>query len=63
MPKQKNDPRHIAAARELHDRWLEQVNAGTIQLEGAGKYDVGRRLEAAPIPSVQLMPMPLLKAA
>jgi hypothetical protein len=27
--KAKNDPRLIAAARELKDRWLEHVNSGS----------------------------------
>jgi hypothetical protein len=40
--KQKNDPRLIAAARELRDRWLEQVNAEPSLLVSAGKYDVAR---------------------
>jgi hypothetical protein len=43
-PKAKNDPRLVAAARELRDRWLEQVNGEGFALP-AGKYDVSRRLE------------------
>jgi hypothetical protein len=35
----------VAAARELRDRWLEQVNAG--RLIGAGKYDVSRAIAGA----------------
>lgn len=42
----KNDPRHVAAARELRDRWLEQVNAGSYAVEAQGKYDVGRIIGA-----------------
>jgi hypothetical protein len=38
--KQKNDPRLVAAARELRDRWLEHVNA--TPLISQGKYDVSR---------------------
>jgi Acetyltransferase (GNAT) family len=38
----KNDPRLVAAARELKDRWLEQVNA--TPLIGTGKYEVSRTL-------------------
>jgi hypothetical protein len=42
----KNDPKYVAAARELRDRFLEQVNhpdAGRDLLpSGAGKYEVGR---------------------
>ena len=41
--KAKNDPRLVAAARELRDRWLERVNAGQDALPG-GKYDVSRAL-------------------
>jgi N-acetylglutamate synthase-like GNAT family acetyltransferase len=45
----KNDPKYIAAARELRDRWLERVNAsgGASILMSSGKYDVGRALESA----------------
>jgi hypothetical protein len=43
-PKQKNDPRLVAAARELKDRWLEQLNA--TPLLPCGKYEVGRTVEA-----------------
>src|SRR5687767_3718200 len=44
-PKVKNDPRLVAAARELRDRWLERVNADASALAGEGKYDVSRRIE------------------
>ncbi len=40
--KQQCDPRLVAAARELRDRWLEQVNA--VPLLDEGKYDVTRKL-------------------
>src|ERR1051326_8254557 len=45
-PKIKHDPKHVAAARELRDRWLEQVNApgGAARLLRRGKYDLGRAL-------------------
>lgn len=43
--KQKNDPKLIAAARELRDRYLEEVNSGRVLLDGAGKYDVSRALD------------------
>jgi hypothetical protein len=50
--RKKNDPKLVAAARELRDRWLEHVNgaggAGEMMLEGAGKYDVARALPDAP---------------
>ncbi len=42
----KNDPALAAKARELRDRWLEQVNAtGGAPLLGQGKYDVSRPLQ------------------
>ena len=61
-PRAKNDPKYIAAARELRDRYLEQINTpGERMLPAAhGKYDVSRQLEAAP---TQLNQLPLLKAA
>ena len=40
-PKIKCDPAHLKKARELRDRWLEQVNAGQFVLASAGKYEVG----------------------
>ena len=46
--KVKNDPKLVAAARELRDRWLEQVNASAGALPSQGKYDVSRRQLAAP---------------
>jgi hypothetical protein len=50
-PKRKvrNDPKLVAAARELRDRYLEHVNAHL--LTGEGKYDVSRRIgdEARPV--------------
>jgi len=46
--KQKNDPRYIAAARELRDKFIEQMDAGLILPPSSnGKYDVGRQLPAA----------------
>ena len=44
--KVKNDPVLVAAARELRDRWLEQVNANVIRLTPVGKYQVERPTEA-----------------
>ena len=43
--KVKIDPKYVAAARELRDRYLEQVNADAPALP-VGKYDVSRALEA-----------------
>ncbi len=40
----KNDPKLVAAARELRDRWLERVNEDPSALIGQGKYDVSRVL-------------------
>jgi hypothetical protein len=55
--KRKNDPKLIAAARELRDRWLEQVNADggeALLLPGGarGKYEVSRGLEAGASPEM-----------
>jgi hypothetical protein len=58
-PKQKNDPKMIAAARELRDRWLEQMNAGGYLPESHGRYDVSRAIADEPaartlVPAVAL---------
>jgi len=51
--KQKNDPRLIAAARELRDRWLEKVNdSGGMGDLSNGKYD----LTSALAPAVEILP-------
>src|SRR4051794_35175662 len=42
--KLKNDPKLIAAARELRDRWRERVNSGQDLPQAAAKYDLTRRL-------------------
>lgn len=50
-PRQKHDPKYIAAARELRDRYLEEVNSGGSNMlspASYGKYDVSRQLESAP---------------
>ena len=39
-PKLKNDPVYFAAARELRHRYLEQLNAGAIELRCAGKHKI-----------------------
>ena len=49
----KNDPGHVAAARELRDRWLEKVNADPSPLPSGGKYDVSKELTA---PTVEVVP-------
>ena len=58
-PKQKNDPRLVAAARELRDRWLEQVNATPLLPQG--KYEVFRPIDASV--RIETEPMKLLEAA
>jgi hypothetical protein len=40
--KTKNDPALAAKARELRDRWMEQLNQNPQMLLGDGKYEVGR---------------------
>ncbi len=45
--KVKLDPRLKAAARELKDRWLEQVNGGMYLPMASGKYEVSRGIEEA----------------
>jgi hypothetical protein len=62
--KAKNDPRLIAAARELRDRWLEEVNAGRYLPQASGKYEVCRQIDMrAREPGVPYespaLPMPL----
>lgn len=44
--KVKADPVLVAKARELRDRYLEQINADPSALLPAGKYDMARQLEA-----------------
>lgn len=46
-PRQKNDPKYVKAARELRDRYLEEVNVGRLLPGACGKYDVSRQLESA----------------
>lgn len=48
-PRRRNDPKLVAAARELRDRYMEQINEGLLLPPGAcGKYEVSRSLEGAP---------------
>lgn len=44
-PRAKNDPKHVAAARELRDRYLEHINTPAGALPDCGKYDVSRAME------------------
>ena len=46
--KAKNDPKFVAAARELRDRWLEKVNTTPAALDCA-KYEVSRGVTALPM--------------
>ena len=58
-PKPKNDPKLVAAARELRDRWLEHVNANEASpaLIADGKYDLTRAALPARIsPAPALLP-------
>ena len=60
-PKAKNDPKLVAATRELRDRWLERVNANEGALLPQGKYDVSRTLEARSATAVSVVnAVPLL---
>jgi hypothetical protein len=54
-PKVKNDPKHVAAARELRDRWLEKVNEEPSLLLPQGKYAVGRELTDSSSATPQLL--------
>jgi ribosomal protein S18 acetylase RimI-like enzyme len=44
----RSDPRLIAAARELRDRWLERVNSGEDRPQVTGKYSLNRALSGSP---------------
>jgi hypothetical protein len=65
-PKQKNDPRLVAAARELKDRWLEEINSGQYLPMANGKYEVCRGIEGPrqemilePAERVRSLPSPM----
>jgi hypothetical protein len=58
--KVKLDPRLKAAARELKDRWLEQVNRNGMAIEARGKYDVSRQIQRQ---QEAMEHLPLLTAA
>ena len=55
-PKPKADPKLIAAARELRDRWLEKVNADSMALPGNGKYELSRALDDRAAPAQEQVP-------
>jgi hypothetical protein len=54
--KQKNDPRYVAAARELKDRWLEHVNTGQYLPTANAKYEIGRAITTEPVNAVLMLP-------
>lgn len=65
-PRQKHDPKFIAAARELRDRYLDEVNSGNMLLPASGKYEVGRQLPETgmkALESTRRVTTPLLEAA
>jgi len=48
-PRFKHDPKLVEAARELRDKYTEQINAGLLlPPSSSGTYDVSRQLDAAP---------------
>jgi hypothetical protein len=51
-PQAKNDPKMIAAARELRDRWLEKVNSGEHIPQIVAKYDVRRSVGGTVSPAL-----------
>jgi hypothetical protein len=57
-PRQKHDPKMVSAARELRDRYLDQVNSGMLLPPANGKYDVSRQLEAGQSPGSELKRLP-----
>jgi hypothetical protein len=61
-PRQVNDPKHVAAARELRDRYLEEINSGRVLPQAQTKYDVSRQL-AGPSTPTTVATTPLLEAA
>jgi hypothetical protein len=52
--KRKNDPKYVAAARELRDRYLEHINSDPTALpEPQGKYEVCRTSASSVDPRIQ----------
>jgi len=60
-PKEKIDPKYLAAGRELRDRYLEQFNSGLV-LPG-GKYEVSKALPQPTEPAFGYNPKSLPVAA
>lgn len=61
-PVKKNNEKYVAAARELRDRYMEQINAAgpgsafELPPSAFGKYEVSRTLEASPMLMRQALP-------
>jgi hypothetical protein len=53
--KQKNDPVMVAKARELRDRWLEQVNENQLEFQPA-KYEISRLVNMTASDQMNLLP-------
>jgi len=53
--KRKNDPVLIKAARELRDRWLEEVNSGQLMLQSNPKYNACRAMQDSALLAMQPM--------
>ena len=62
-PRHKNDPKYVKAARELRDRYLEQVNTDRMLPAANGKYDVSRQLASRAGEPPTAAALPLLDAA
>ena len=56
-PRHKNDPKYVKAARELRDRYLEEVNTGRLLPAAHGKYDVSRQLAPGAMNVANLQPV------
>jgi hypothetical protein len=54
--KRHSDPRLVAAARELRDRWLEQINTNSLLIAAPGKYAVGRAVQVIVAPNAAMAP-------
>jgi len=61
--KVKNDPKLVAAARELRDRWLEKANEDPSAFLANGKYDVSRMIAQQAPSDQELLALPCLDVA
>ena len=59
-PVARHDPKHIKLARDLRDRFLDQVNGDASLLLPSAKYEVARALPAgtAPAPFIEVKALP-----